>query len=177
MEKRERSSNFTESEKELLLNIVTDSFFEVIENKKTDSVTIKKKNETWDLVAVSFNAMTTNIARNGIQLNTAYNNIKRKLKKDKADDKVQIYKTGGGPLKSPKVNDMQDRFLSLLKLQFEPLRRRFDSSRNYIINVTIEERRASGQHCIHFKGKIYSQRENLLYSIVDSPRYTVDTRF
>lgn len=87
MEKRDRSSNFTENDKELLLSIVPE-YFSAIENKKTDGATVKEKNKAWEAVAEMFNAASTNDHRTWQQLKNSYNNIKRKLKKENADEKV-----------------------------------------------------------------------------------------
>lgn len=87
MEKRDRSSNFTETDKELLMSIVSEYFIQ-IENKKTDGTTLKDKQKAWEKVAETFNAATTNENRSWQQLKTSYNNIKRKLKKENADEKV-----------------------------------------------------------------------------------------
>lgn len=66
--------------------------FDSIENKKTDGATIKQKNQAWEQVAKAFNAATVNGARTLLQLKNSYNNIKRKLKNENADEKVSMNK-------------------------------------------------------------------------------------
>ncbi|KAK4871969.1 hypothetical protein RN001_016093 [Aquatica leii] len=91
MEKRERAGNFTESEKEIMTSI-TSKYFSIIENKKTDAITIKQKTETWERIADEFNLSANNVKRTGLQLKNA-----------------------------------------LLQPQLEPVKSRFDSTANFII--------------------------------------------
>ncbi|KAK9709252.1 Myb/SANT-like DNA-binding domain [Popillia japonica] len=135
MEKRDRCANFTETDRELLMTIVA-QYFDSIENKKTDGATIKQKNQAWEQVAETFNAATVNGGRTWQQLKNSYHNIKRKLKKENADEKVEIYKTGGGKPCTPKLSDTKIRLLSLLKPQIEPLVNEFDSSADFFADTT-----------------------------------------
>lgn len=68
-----------------------DQYFNIIENKKTDGYTLQEKKDAWQSVCDSFNSVTTNSIRTVEQIKTAYNNIKRKIKKNAADDKVRNY--------------------------------------------------------------------------------------
>ncbi|KAF5287158.1 hypothetical protein FQA39_LY16036 [Lamprigera yunnana] len=119
---------------ELLTTIVA-QYFAIIENKKSDSLTINQKNEAWDKVAEDFNCATNNLKRTGSQLRNAYNNnFKKKLKKESVEDKIDIYKTGGGVALSQKMmEEEKSRLLSLLQPQMEPIQSKFDSSANYIV--------------------------------------------
>lgn len=95
-EKKKRAPNFSPSEKCLLLNIIL-NFKHIIENKKTDSCTWKEKDEAWKKISVIFNSKTTdNCHRNKDALRKYYDNIKKKIKKDVAEEKKEIYVTGGG---------------------------------------------------------------------------------
>ncbi|GLV33225.1 hypothetical protein CBL_08393 [Carabus blaptoides fortunei] len=94
----------------------------------------KEKKDAWQAVCNDFNSVTTNSKRTPEQLKIAYNNIKRVLKKSSADDKVRLYKTGGGSYTAPQIDDNNARYLEKLKPQFEPIKSRFDSSANYVIN-------------------------------------------
>jgi hypothetical protein len=53
--KRDRAKNFTEEEKEMLIELVS-SFKYIIENKKTDGVTSKQKDRAWASLTENFNA-------------------------------------------------------------------------------------------------------------------------
>ncbi|KAF5301101.1 hypothetical protein FQR65_LT19282 [Abscondita terminalis] len=132
MEKRERNGNYTEADKELLSTIAI-KYFHIIENKKTDALTIKQKHEAWENIAVDYNSSTINLKRTALQLKNAYNNFKKKLKKESAEDKIQIYKTGGGTAPPKNITDEKSRLLSLLQPQMQPIQNSFDSSANYII--------------------------------------------
>ena len=54
--KRKRSANFSEFEADVLAELVS-KYRGVIENKKTDGVTIKTKEETWKKIEASFNTI------------------------------------------------------------------------------------------------------------------------
>lgn len=54
-EKRERQPNWTESEKQLLLSL-TRMHQSILENKGSDTMTIKRKSEAWDEIALRMNA-------------------------------------------------------------------------------------------------------------------------
>lgn len=94
--KRSRSVNYTYAEKNLLLNIVFKDKG-ILESKKTDAVTWRKKEEAWRRVADVFNANSRiGIHRDVSSLKKAYDNIKKTTRKKVADEKVSIKLTGGG---------------------------------------------------------------------------------
>lgn len=96
--KRERGKNYTEQEKESLIEIVK-GFHGIIENKQTDGTSVKSKNEAWELITAHYNATSHTGIRTVSQLRLLYECMKKKAKKDKANEKVEIYKTGGGSSK------------------------------------------------------------------------------
>lgn len=53
--KRSRGKNFNEGDKQRLLEVIN-NFRSVIENKKTDQVTVKEKVEAWNEIAEEFNS-------------------------------------------------------------------------------------------------------------------------
>lgn len=55
-----RSTNFAKSEEEKLIALVL-KYKNVLENKKTDAVTCKKKDEVWEKVSTEFNAGNTQV--------------------------------------------------------------------------------------------------------------------
>lgn len=109
--KRERGKNYTDKEKETLLEIVSD-FGNVIENKQTDGASVKLKNEAWEAISELYNSTSQTGVRSASQLKLLYDSIKKKAKKDKANEKVQIYKTGGGSGDS-KIDAIGEKFLAL----------------------------------------------------------------
>ena len=54
--KRKRSSNFSKFEGEVLVDLAM-KYKHIIENKRTDGVTIKKKSETWMKIQNEFNSV------------------------------------------------------------------------------------------------------------------------
>lgn len=95
-QKRSRGVNYSNEEKSLLLNLVCD-VKHIIENKKTDCVTNKQKEQTWELISNQFNARAPNgVVRNIESLKKFYDNIKKKTRYDVATHKMAAIKTGGG---------------------------------------------------------------------------------
>ncbi|KAK5648389.1 hypothetical protein RI129_003281 [Pyrocoelia pectoralis] len=94
--KRMRTANYSQNEKNVLVTIVN-SYKNIIENKKTDAVTNGEKEKAWQQIAQKFNAVSPeNIYRDVQSLKKTYSNIKMQVKKAAADEKTEIYKTGGG---------------------------------------------------------------------------------
>jgi len=72
---------FTRNER-LLLSAILSEYMHIFENKKTDAVTSRLKDDTWGNVAIQFNATTTDgTQRTSLQLKTLYQNQKRESKK------------------------------------------------------------------------------------------------
>lgn len=78
--KRERSSNFSSSEVNLLMKCVSQEMYH-IENKKIDSASLKEKQDAWRRVKISFNHDTTEQPRDMNTLRMKYVNIKRSFRK------------------------------------------------------------------------------------------------
>ena len=73
---------FTQNEKLLLLAIVSD-YKHIIENKNTNSVTCKQKEDAWLDVTAKFNGSSTDgIVRTIVQLKNLYQNQKRDSKQN-----------------------------------------------------------------------------------------------
>ncbi|KAK4882871.1 hypothetical protein RN001_006190 [Aquatica leii] len=89
MNKRERSKNFLEEEKENIIELVK-KYRAVIENKKkTNAVSTRDKTLAWEQIAKSFNSSAKTGQRSGIQLKLLYDNIKKNAKRHKSDDKAR----------------------------------------------------------------------------------------
>lgn len=91
MEFRKRCKNFTEKEKLLLLKVVK-QYVDIIDNKKTDSVTVKAKKRAWADLTNKFNAVSETGWRNEKQLHALYDNLKKIAKKNTSNDKVSQFK-------------------------------------------------------------------------------------
>lgn len=76
-EKRSRSANFLAKEKLLLVTLAA-NFKNILENKKTDTVTNQEKEQAWALITTQFNSQCPdNIFRNKESLKRLYENKKK----------------------------------------------------------------------------------------------------
>lgn len=111
--KRSRGTNYYPDEMALLLSLVTE-FKDIIENKKTDHVVWQEKNEVWKKIEAMFNARSPcGIFRSVESLRKHYENKKASVKKDLADEKIAILKTGGGSY-TRKQDPLRDITLSIV---------------------------------------------------------------
>ncbi|KAG5868040.1 hypothetical protein JTB14_001732 [Gonioctena quinquepunctata] len=95
--KKKRSPNFIGREKSTLLNLIY-TYKSIIENKKTDAVTRREKEDAWVKITSLFNASSPEgIPRAKDSLKKCYDNIKKNKRKEVAQEKTEIKKTGGGP--------------------------------------------------------------------------------
>lgn len=100
-QKKKRAPNFTTSEKERVITLVG-KYRSVLENKKTDSISVSAKNEAWIKLTQEFNALApNNVFRTTESLKKFWDNAKEDLRKRAGEEKRSLYKTGGGP---PKYN-------------------------------------------------------------------------
>ncbi|CAG9762750.1 unnamed protein product [Ceutorhynchus assimilis] len=111
---RARSSNFTNEEKILIANICAD-YKHVIENKKTDHITSKEKAQAWLNIAKKFNAASPDgIYRGADCLKRFFENKKKEVRKIAAEEKKEIFLTGGGIPKIIKKDPCHDVVLSIM---------------------------------------------------------------
>ncbi|KAG5868870.1 hypothetical protein JTB14_033270 [Gonioctena quinquepunctata] len=93
---KKRAPNFSASEKELLANIISE-FKAIIEYKKTDALTWRDTDTAWGKIIDIFNSQNPEgVHRSKDSLRKSYDNLKRALRKDIADEKKELYETGGG---------------------------------------------------------------------------------
>ena len=123
-----RGPNLTAREKNLIVDLAV-KYKHVIENKKTDAMTVQQKEEGWRKLTDEFNA-SSSVKRSYTQIKQAYSNYKKKAKKDAASDKVEIYKTGGGTFEK-KLNPTSEKLLAVLGSRGEPQQNQFDSDAQY----------------------------------------------
>ncbi|KAK4879804.1 hypothetical protein RN001_007950 [Aquatica leii] len=110
---------------------VTSKYSDIIDNKKTDGVTLAKKKLAWEEIAVNFNCQNQNGNRSAKQLHDLYDNLKRTARVNLQCDKKNAYKTGGGTF-IKKSTPLDQKIVTTLKPQFTPLPNRYDSSTSYI---------------------------------------------
>lgn len=112
--KRKRAPNFTPQEKYALLGIIT-KYANILENKKTNQVYATEKIKTWEIIEAEFNATsTTGVFRTWQNLKLFYENRKKEVRKNKAMERMDRMKTGGGPpvLKIPNDDKDTDELIS-----------------------------------------------------------------
>jgi len=112
--KKARSANYTPEEKATLINIIS-KYKNTIESKKTDKVTWKDKNDTWETIINEFNAVAPNRTyRTTDSLKKFYENIKKKTRKMAAQEKMKLFKTGGGRPVHKVLDPMHESILTLI---------------------------------------------------------------
>lgn len=109
---RIRQANFSPKEEEILLKIIEEKRH-TIENKKTDAVTWEQKSKTWDEVGELFEALS-GTKRPVKNLRDKYENMKKKIKKELANEKKEIFLTGGGSRPARKHDNNTETLLRLM---------------------------------------------------------------
>lgn len=126
--KRARSANFSSEEKILIINIIT-KYKDVVENKKTDTVSLNEKTAAWNKITDEFNAISpNNIFRTPESIKKFFNNKKKEVRKIAAEEKKEITLTGGGIAQKFVKDSSHDLVLSLInKKSVYGLNNPFDS--------------------------------------------------
>ncbi|CAG9763448.1 unnamed protein product [Ceutorhynchus assimilis] len=101
---KKRAPNYANNEKEYLLNLI-EKYKNIIENKKTDGVSVKEKKETWEKICQEFNSASPSLHYRPMEsLKKTYEKMKEEIRKKTAELKKELYKTGGGPGPCPEPN-------------------------------------------------------------------------
>lgn len=131
---KKRAPNYTNNEKELLLNII-EHHKHIIENKKTDGVSVKEKKETWQKICQQFNTSSPNLYYRQVEsLKKFYEKMKEELRKKTAEIKKELYKTGGGQGPGSQNNQQDDLLMSIInKKSVLGLGSKFDSDSGRLI--------------------------------------------
>ncbi|XP_066993763.2 uncharacterized protein [Anabrus simplex] len=133
--KRQRTPNYNEYERNLFVDLIA-KYASIIENKRTDCVSVKEKDIAWDRLCREFNSDIRVTKRCTKQLKQFYVNMKRNAKKEKARVKIETYKTGGGTF--PKgMNDCSEKLLAIMGDRVEPLQNPFDGDAEYNGDITV----------------------------------------
>ncbi|XP_050064860.1 uncharacterized protein LOC126553788 isoform X1 [Aphis gossypii] len=127
--KRQRGKNFTEWEKDMLIDLIL-PFKSIIENMKTDAVWNQKKTEAWSKITCLYNMQQKSGIRIDVQLKHLYDGLKRDARKEKSHDKVQRYITGGGT-HIPSISKSTEKIFGLLGEQLDPLNNVVDCDGDY----------------------------------------------
>lgn len=84
---KKRSKNFTEGEKNNLVDIAL-SYSHIVENKKTDCVSVAEKDKAWDFITEKYNSSCQTGERTSKQLQALYFLLKKTARKANIHDKV-----------------------------------------------------------------------------------------
>lgn len=94
----------TNFERDILLELVK-THKDVVENKKTDTVCMKKKNAAWEEISKEFCGVGNTNKRSGKQLKKCWNNKKFKSRQHKTAERKERILTGGGPPPDDQTKD------------------------------------------------------------------------
>ncbi|KAK6490692.1 hypothetical protein HHUSO_G5309 [Huso huso] len=113
---------FSIFEKNLLSNLILDNknYKVIIENKKTDNITLARKESTWAKISAEFNFHSGVNCREQKQLKLLYKNLKAKAKKDVSREKREQHMTGCG-LPPTAIDSISKIFAQFLPQQFDSL--------------------------------------------------------
>lgn len=87
--KRPRAKNFTNNEKEILVDCVK-PFVKVIECNETNKKCNEDKEAAWIDITTNYNAQSTN-PRDAKSLKSCYQHLKMSVKKENAEFKVRLF--------------------------------------------------------------------------------------
>lgn len=92
-ERVRREPNMQYSEREVLLDIMEEHVL-IIDCKRTDSVNIERKRKEWEMICTKFNSMSSIYYRDVPFLKQTWENLKKRVKKEHAEWKLQSNKKG-----------------------------------------------------------------------------------
>jgi len=103
-----RSTNFSSDEIELLKTLVHKRW-DKIECKKSDSLTWKQKQSSWEDFGKEFNCNSMSLEHRPVNIiKKKWDNIKKTLKQKVTAEKSYIKGTGGGPAKNVSVYSVSE---------------------------------------------------------------------
>ncbi|XP_047523599.1 uncharacterized protein LOC125062026 isoform X2 [Pieris napi] len=127
-QKRERSVNFSREEVALLTSLVADHK-NILENKKSDSVTWQEKEQCWKTLEALFNSTSGVNFRSAKTLKGKYEGLKRATRKKSALIHAETYRTGGGPSAATPLTPIEEKVKDMILLSVEGIESQFDSDR------------------------------------------------
>ncbi|XP_031345540.1 uncharacterized protein LOC116172463 [Photinus pyralis] len=146
MESEYKYGKFKEQEVQLLMTLVN-KYKVIIENKKTDAITWKQKQTTWEEITNEFNA-NNDVYRSCKNIKGKYENLKKNAKKKFATEKRNVYKTGGGVDKPVLITETDQKIKEIIGISLEGLINQFDSDVIEVVNdgadETVESMKWSG---------------------------------
>lgn len=134
-----RMANFSDSERRLLIQIISNKYASILEDKKTDKASVFQKDQAWKKIEQDFNSTSsTNVYRNAISLKKCYGNRKKILRKTLANEKKEVMLTGGGLPPKRKRDDCDELLMAFInKKTLTGLENPFDDdSDNCLIDIS-----------------------------------------
>ena len=124
-----RSSNWTQDEKHLLLTLISENV-NIIENKKIDCNSMKKKSMSWAEIYRKFCSSSIAGTKRDIgQLKSQWKRMKTNAKSEASSHKKESRRTGGGPAPKPPT-DITLKIQDLLPREFTELHNPYDDDSN-----------------------------------------------
>jgi hypothetical protein len=117
--KRERTKNFNEFEKQLLIEITKEH--EIVLSKQKDVTTTAKKEKAWKAIVERFNSNESVTRRDVDGLKACLHNLQVKAKREDSIRKVEIRKTGGGPPPPLSVSETSEALIGMMPEVFSSL--------------------------------------------------------
>lgn len=81
---RTRSPNFTDTDRQLLVQLIL-PYMDVVENRNSERAMCKKKKEVWTKITTLYNDKNVRATRTQAQLKLCYEAIKYKMRRDKSE--------------------------------------------------------------------------------------------
>ena len=104
---------FSENDKKLLQYLIADN--NEVENKKTDKISVQKKEETWNKIRTLFNSDSKiSMPRSVKELRKCWENMKFKAKTAYDQQRKSAIQTGGGPPECTKLNPIDSETVKLI---------------------------------------------------------------
>ncbi|XP_068082569.1 myb/SANT-like DNA-binding domain-containing protein 3 [Anabrus simplex] len=104
MEETKKRLYFTADEKVYIKELAF-RYRDIIENKKSDVVSVSMKKKKWQEITDEFNMNSQHTKRTAEQVRKCWENMKTKRKQELAQEKRQRMSTGGGPFPGSSSND------------------------------------------------------------------------
>ncbi|KAG5871038.1 hypothetical protein JTB14_010589 [Gonioctena quinquepunctata] len=111
-DKKIRGRTFLRQEIDTLLEFVK-KYYCVIENKGTDAVTWKTKQQCWEKISAEFNSAGIYGRRSATQLHNKWNLLKKTARREYVGEKKYAMGTGGGEYKAPGISDVSKKIHEL----------------------------------------------------------------
>lgn len=128
-----KQTKFKDSEISVLMKLV-DKYKHIIENKKSDAVVWKNKQAAWEKITQEMNAANGTF-RTSANIRGKYENLKKNTKKKFAQEKRNLYRTGGGVEPVVNITKTDEEIKNLLGVSLDGLFNEFDSDA-VVIEIT-----------------------------------------